>query len=141
MRTRVIVDTGPLVALVNRREGLHGWTREEVATIQGPLLSCEAVVSEACFLLRNVAGGSATVMSMLASGSLETAFDLQEQVEAVADLMQRYQSVPMSLADACLVRMAELYQGSPVLTFDSDFAIYRKHHDQAIPLIAPERPF
>ncbi|CAN5888575.1 PIN domain-containing protein [soil metagenome] len=135
---RVILDTGPLVALVNRREARHGWAREKVAALRAPFLTCEAVVSEACFLLRNVVGGPATVMSLLVSGSVKASFDLDEQAESVTALMRRYQSVPMSLADACLVRMAELYEESSLLTFDSDFTVYRKHLNQIIPLIAPE---
>jgi len=51
--------------------------------------------------------------------------------------MARYQSVPMSFADACLVRMSELWPKTPVFTLDSDFRIYRRNKRQSIPLIAP----
>ncbi len=52
--------------------------------------------------------------------------------------MRRYQSVPMSIADACLVRMSEIYTQSSVITLDSDFRIYRKNRNQEIPVIMPE---
>ncbi|MGH2416681.1 MAG: type II toxin-antitoxin system VapC family toxin [Microcystaceae cyanobacterium] len=93
---------------------------------------------ETCFLLRDTYRGQETVISLLRTGRIQLPFRLAEEAAAVEALIERYQSVPMSLADACLVRMAELYAESEVLTIDSDFRIYRKHRDQAIPLIEPE---
>ncbi len=52
-------------------------------------------------------------------------------------LLTRYQSVPISLADACLVRMAEQYEASFILTLDSDLRIYRKNRNEIIPVIMP----
>lgn len=101
-------------------------------------LTCEAVVTEACFLLQNVYGGEAAVISFVQKGIIHLPFRLSEEAGAVEDLMLRYQSVPMSLADACLVRMAELYQKSELLTFDSDFRIYRQNRNQLISVIMPE---
>ena len=133
-----VLDTGPLVALLNRREAQHGWVKARLAEIQPPLLTCEAVLSEACFLLRNIHGGQAAVMATLSAGLIRPAFSLAEHSEAVAELMARFSSVPMSLADACVVRMAEVSDSS-VLTFDSDFLIYRKNWSEPIPVISPER--
>lgn len=124
MRQRVIVDTGPLVAFINRREQLHKWVIAELATINQPLLTCEAVITEACFLLRNVYGGEEALISLLETGKIQIPFHLDEETAAVRELLVRYQSVPMSLADACLVRMAELSAESAVFTLDSDFRIY-----------------
>ena len=62
---------------------------------------------------------------------------LSEEVAAIGELLARYQSVPMSVADACLVRMSELYSESALLTLDSDFLIYRKNRNQTIPVIVP----
>ena len=76
-------------------------------------------------------------MATLPSGLVKVAFSLDEHALNVAELMARFSSVPMSLADACLVRMTELYQ-SPVLTFDSDFFIYRKNRNEAIDVISPQ---
>ena len=61
-----------------------------------------------------------------------------EEVDAIRDLMQRYQSIPMSFADACLVRMSELIAGSSVFTIDTDFHIYRKNRQEMIDLIIPD---
>jgi predicted nucleic acid-binding protein len=103
-----------------------------------PLLTCEAVVSETCFLLRHARGGPSAVLELIDRGALRIAFRLEDNVGAVGRLMARYASVPMSLADACLVRMAEQHSDSRVLTLDRDFRLYRKHGRHAIPAIMPE---
>ncbi|WP_414519431.1 type II toxin-antitoxin system VapC family toxin, partial [Nostoc sp. PCC 9305] len=97
-------DTGPLVALVNRREQFHKWVTNQFGQIEPPLLTCEAVVTEACFLLQNVYGGEAAVISFVQKRIIHLPFRLSEEAAAVDELMQRYQSVPMSLADACSLR-------------------------------------
>ena len=138
MRQRVILDTGPLVAFINRRDRFHQWVRTEWDTIEPPLLTCEAVLAEACFLLQNVYGGKETVISLVNTGVVHVPFRLNEEVVRIGELLTRYQSVPMSLADACLVRMSEQYSGSSVLTMDSDFLIYRKNRNEVIPVIMPQ---
>lgn len=138
MKQRVIVDTGPLVAFINRREQLHKWVIAELATINQPLLTCEAVITEACFLLRNVYGGEEALISLLETGKIQLPFHLDEETAAVRELLVRYRSVPISLADACLVRMAELSAESAVFTLDSDFRIYRKNKNQFLAVIMPD---
>lgn len=138
MKQAVLLDTGPLVALVNSREQFHKWVTNQFGQIEPPLLTCEAVVTEACFLLQNVYGGEAAVISFVQKGIIHLPLSLSEEAGAVYELMLRYQAVPMSLADACLVRMAELYPTRELLTFDSDFRIYRKNRNQLISVIMPE---
>ncbi len=138
MKRNVLVDTGPLVALINRREQSHNWVIAQLANIAYPLLTCEAVITEACFLLHHIYGGEAALISLLSSGNLEIPFRLNDEFQAVSQLMTRYQSVPISLGDACLVRMTELSPESGLLTLDSDFLIYRKNRNETISLIIPE---
>lgn len=137
MRQQVLLDTGPLIALVNRRDRFHQWVKIEWEQIESPLLTCEAVITEASFLLRTVYGGQRAVMSLIEQGIIQIPFRLVEEVERVGELLHRYQSVPISLADACMVRMAEQYASSYLLTIDSDFNIYRKERNQLIPAIMP----
>lgn len=138
MRRQVLLDTGPLVASLDRRDQFHSWATQEFATIEPPLLTCEAVISEACFLLRNVYPGQNAVISLVNTRIIQIPFRLNEEAGLVNELLTRYQSVPMSLADACLVRMAEQYAESMLLTLDSDFRIYRKNRTQIIPVIMPK---
>jgi predicted nucleic acid-binding protein len=96
------------------------------------------VITEACFLLRNVYAGKQAVISLVNTGVIQIPFRLSEESASIGELLTRYQSVPMSLADACLVRMAELYSGSLLFTPDSDFRIYRKNRNEMIAVIMPE---
>lgn len=137
MRQSMIVDTGPLVALLTRSDTWHNWTKRQFETVAAPLLTCEGVVTEAAYLLSRARGGVGALLGLLARGVIEVRFSLQTEIEAIERLMRRYASVPMSLADACLVRMSELHSASTVLTLDSDFSIYRRNGRQAIPLAAP----
>jgi predicted nucleic acid-binding protein len=137
MRQQVLVDTGPLVALLKQRDQFHDWAKAEWSMIQPPLLTCEPVIAEACFLLRDVYRGQETVLTLISRGAIQVVFRLDEEAATLEPLLTRYQSVPMSLADACLVRMSEQYERSSVLTLDSDFQIYRKGKNQPISVIMP----
>lgn len=137
MIQNVLLDAGPLAALVNPRDQWHEWVRSQFAEIEPPLLICEAVLSEACFLARRLHGGVDHVLALKERGVIQLGFALKEQFDEVAALLRRYTSVPMSLADACLVRMSELKVDSVVLTLDRDFRVYRRYHRQKIPLRIP----
>lgn len=137
MKGPVIADTGPLVALLNRRERHHAWAREHWSRVVPPAITCEAVISEACFLLQNVEGGVDALMQLMARGVVQVSFSMTENLPAITRLLKRYRSVPMSLADACLVRMAEQFSASPILTLDGDFRIYRKSGREVIPTLMP----
>jgi predicted nucleic acid-binding protein len=102
-----------------------------------PLVTCESVLSEACFLARRSRAGVDKILNLVEHGAVELDWELKEQFGEVAALMRRYANVPMSLADACLVRMSELVPGCVVFTLDRDFQIYRRHRRQRIPLIHP----
>lgn len=137
MLRQVIADTGVIVALLDQREPMHTQVVRKLVDIAPPMLTCEAVISEAWFLLQRASRGQEGLLLLLRRGQLEVRFDLSIELLPVLDLLERYQSVPASLADAGLVRMAELYPSSSVFTLDSDFQIYRKNRDVPIPLIAP----
>ncbi len=137
MRKNVILDTGPLVALLNRRDRHHHWAKDQWAEIDPPLLTCEAVLAEACFLVQPFAVGQTAVLEMVRRSVLDLSFGLAEEAAAVSRLLKKYQDVPMSLADGCLVRMAERHSKSVVFTLDSDFKIYRKYRRQRIPTLSP----
>ncbi len=136
----VLLDTGPLVAFLNRRDHHHAWAREVLDQLEPPLFTCEAVLSEACFLLRRHGGGPPAVVELVARGLVEVAFDLQAEAAPVAALLTKYADQPTSLADASLVRLAEIYPDARVLTTDADFHVYRKNRRQRIRLIAPAGP-
>ena len=137
MKQGVVVDTGPLVAFLNGRDRFHAWTVAQWNQIAPPMLTCEAVVSEACFLLTGSSGGIDQVMQLLQRKILMISFHLDEHIDSVKKLLLKYRSVPMSLADACLVKRSELHSNSFVFTLDSDFNLYRKNERHVIPIISP----
>ncbi len=137
MRSRVLVDTGPLVALLTGGDRYHGWAVAQLREVEPPLLTCESVLSEACFLVRELDGGAEAVMRRMVSGAVTGPFRLQSERTPVGRLMKKYSDLSMSLADACLVRMSEQVADSVVLTLDRHFRIYRRHGRQIIPTILP----
>ena len=139
MEQAVLLDTGPLVAFLNRADRFHEWAITTWERISPPMLTCEAVLAEACFLVRNLPGGSQAVIELLHRDVITIDFDLEQEASSVAKLLGRYGNVPMSLADACLVRMAEMHTKSELFTLDQDFRIYRKHGRHVIPIISPHK--
>ncbi len=135
---KIIADTGVIVAYLDKRDERHKWTYEQMKVLPAPYSVCESVITESCFLVSRLHNGERNVLEMLKAGFLEIDFSLSSEIEAVGNLMQKYESVPMSLADACLVRMSETIKDSVVFTTDGDFHIYRKNGRQKIDLIIPE---
>lgn len=86
----LIVDTGPLVAAFNRRDMFHGWAVERLKQYPGPLLTCEAVLSEAFFLLGGIPHGPAELLAVLDSGALKVALSFRAEQAAVSKLMLKY---------------------------------------------------
>ena len=139
MKGPVLLDTGPLVAFLDRREPLHAWACEQFAAIHAPMLTCEAVLSEAAWLLRRSPGGKEAVIGLIEAGVIALPFRLADEHLAVGRLLAKYRDVPMSLADACLVRMTEIFGTSFVVTIDADFSVYRKHGRLVVPIRTPPR--
>jgi uncharacterized protein len=132
-----LLDTGPLVALVLRTDAMHGWATEQLKQLAPPLFTCDAVLAEACFLLKRENHDPTDVVKLARAGLFEVKFDFNREMAAILELMTSYRDRPMSFADACLVRMAEQHPHHPVWTFDRDFKIYRRHRRSSIPLISP----
>jgi len=134
-----LLDAGPLVALIDAGDRDHEWSRKTLGRLRPPLITCEAALSEALFLLRPDPQAPAKIAKLFQRGLLATFPVLDSDASAVLDLMSTYSNVPMSLADACLVRLSERIPSSVVVTLDSDFTIYRKSRNKKIPLLAPPR--
>lgn len=135
MAGSVLVDAGFLIALLSRRDRHHPWAAAQPPRLAPPWKTCDAVLSEAFHLLG--APGRPSLTALLRRGALAPAFDLAGELDRVLTLMQKYADVPMSLADACLVRMTETLTGAVVLTTDADFRIYRRHSRQVVPCLTP----
>lgn len=131
------MDTGPLVAYLAEDEQHHQWATSQFMQHDGPVFTCEAVISESWFLLRHAPRHQSRLQAMLADGAFDLSFHLEDEAAGISALMDRYADVPMSLADACLVRLSELHPKLPLITLDSDFKVYRRHGRQLIHIVSP----
>ena len=121
----VLLDTGVIVALLDRGERFHAKCVEAVAGLERPLATCEAVIAESCYLLRNVTGAADAVLANVETGAFQIPLVLAQSAGPVRRLMRRYRDVPIDFADACLVHLAEVLGTGEILTLDRDFVIYR----------------
>lgn len=135
MAASVIVDAGFLIALLSRRDTHHAWAVAESPNGPLPWLTCDAFLSEAFHLLG--ARGWSGLSALLRRGAVVPAFDLGGELDRVLSLMQKYASVPMSIADACLVRMTETLADPIGLSTDRDFHVYRRHSRHVVPCRTP----
>jgi uncharacterized protein len=133
----LITDTGPLVALFDRNDKHHEWAVATLDAHPGKVITCEAVIAEASYLLKREYGSADPLLALIERGLLNIEFDLALELHRVRALMARYADLPASLADTCLVRMSEIHANAKVLTLDQDFTIYRRHGRQAIALLSP----
>ena len=121
----VLLDTGVIVALLDRSERAHLRCVESVNTLAAPLVTCEAVITESCYLVRGLKGAAEAVLANVASGMFQIAFRLPTVADEVGQLMRKYRDQDMDLADACLVHLAGELRTGEILTLDSDFDVYR----------------
>jgi uncharacterized protein len=131
---RTILDTGPLVALLNRRDRYHSWATRAFGRVTPPLWTCEPVLTEAAHLT----GAGREIMEMVSAGALRIGLEIEDQADAIAVLLGRYEE-EMDLADACIVRMSELTRSCRVFTLDRrGFSFFRRNGRDVIPLLAPD---
>lgn len=136
MAKNVLVDAGFLVALLNGRDMHHTWAAKKALDFPPPWATCEAVLSEAYHLLGE--RGAPSLSELLRRRALVVVFELPENIQAITKLIEKYSNIPMSLADACLVRMTETLPDPVILTTDEDFRVYRRHSRQVVPCVTPE---
>lgn len=138
--TTLILDTGPLVGLLDVSDHLHSWSVGVFAKFDGPLLTCEAVLTEACHLLRTTPNGHDRILELVELGGVVVHPMLPAEGAAIRGLLSRYKDQGMDFADACLVRLTEMHADCRVITADvQDFRVYRRNGRQTIPLLTPAK--
>lgn len=137
MKSRIIVDAGPLVAYFDRDSAHHDWVVSQASRLPPGWITSEAALGEAAWLLRQAKVTSDALLELVERGLIHVPFRLESEIRPLRRLMRRYRNVPMSLADASLVRLSELYEDSQVFTLDSDFLIYRRFDRRPIPTLMP----
>lgn len=121
----VLLDTSCIVALLDQSDHDHARSAEALAEIADPLITCEAVLAESCYLLRGISGASAALLENVERGVILVPYRVSENARRLAKLLKAYANIPMDFADACLVDMATAFATGRILTLDRDFLIYR----------------
>lgn len=121
----VLLDTGVIVALLDRSESLHRACARTVRELEAPLITCEAVIVESCYLLRNLLGASEAVIENVAAGIFQIPFQLSRETAGVRQVLRKYRDRKIDLADACLICLADEFGAEDILTLDRDFGVYR----------------
>lgn len=121
----VLLDTGVIVALLDRSEKFHRACAEAIRNLEAPLITCEPVIAECCYLLRNLPGAPEAVIENVAAGIFQLPFQLSREANDIKQILRKYRDRRIDLADACLIRLADEFQTADILTLDKDFAIYR----------------
>ena len=134
----IILDAGPLIALLDKNDPFHEWAESELRKYFPVLLTCEAVLSETSFMLAKVNRGREGLLTFLRESPINVLPTFDGRTGTIVELLDRYSNVPMSFADACLVRLSELYPDAPILTLDSDFLIYRRNKNERLPVVLPD---
>jgi predicted nucleic acid-binding protein len=121
----VLLDTGVIVALLDRSERHHTRCVTIVEALERPLVTCEAVIAESCYLLRRLPGAAETVLENVERGVFQIPFELSRSAAPVRSIMSKYRDLPVDFADACLIHLAEELNTGDILTLDRDFESYR----------------
>ena len=137
-RANALLDSGPLVSFLASGLRHHSWVVDQWKRLRPPLLTCEAVLTEAAFLLKREGRDTDPLFALLERRIIRIALSVQEEHASLRAMMHRYRDKPMSLADACLVRLSETNPTAPVITLDADFRVYRRHGNRTILVIIPE---
>jgi predicted nucleic acid-binding protein len=121
----VLIDTGVIFALLDRNERAHQLCVQALQGLYRPLVTCEAVISESCYLLRHRPDIVNALLANITNGFFQIRFDLTNSVLQVQKLLEKYRDTPVDFADACLIQMADELDTGDILTLDSDFRHYR----------------
>lgn len=133
----VLLDTGVVVASLDRSARYHQKCIAALSRIGVPLVTCEAVIAESCYLLRNLPGAADTVVANVAAGVFQIPFALSHSAAEVREILRKYRDTAIDFADACLIQIASDLRIGEILTLDRDFEYYRWGRNHTFrPLIA-----
>jgi uncharacterized protein len=127
----ILLDTGPIVALLDPTDASHHICAEALANATGPLVTCEAVIAESCYLLRKVHGVADVLLENITNGVFQIPFELAQSASEIGKIFHKYRDREIDLADACLIHLANEYRTGDILTLDRDFHIYRWGRNQS----------
>jgi len=133
----LLLDTGVIVAWLDRSEHYHAHCVRVLEDLEQPLVTCEAVIAESCYLLCTIHGAPETVLANVEQGVFQIPFQLTSAASTIRSILHKYRDVPADLADACLIHLADELETGEILTLDSDFARYRWRRNRPFQPLIP----
>jgi uncharacterized protein len=133
----VLLDTGVIVALLDSSDSFHQRCANIMAELRAPLVTCEAVIAESCYLLRNVKGTAEVILESVAAREFLIPQGLGDIVGDLRLIFHKYRDRKIDLADAILVQLATEFRTGDILTLDRDFHIYRWGRNNAFNMLVP----
>lgn len=133
----VFLDTGAIVTMLDRNEQYHNRYLTAVQKLSAPLVTCEAVIAESCYLLRNTPGASDAVLQNVERSVFLIPFILSKSAASTRRIMKKYGNLPADYKDACLVQLATELGAGEILTLDRGFEIYRWGRGKPFRLLIP----
>ena len=133
----VLLDTGVIVALLDQSETKHAACVAILDGLENPIVTCEAVIAESCYLLRRLQGAPEVVLANVERGVFQIPFRIAQSAVAVRSILRKYQDLAPDFADACLIQMADELETGDILTLDSDFRSYRWRRNRRFNLLIP----
>ncbi len=133
----VLLDTGVIVALLDRSERYHPQCVEIIEAVEAPLVTCEAVIAESCYLLRRLPGAAEAIVANVTLGIFQIAFQLSRSAPRIQKLLRKYRDRQIDFADACLIDLATELRTGEILTLDGDFRVYRWGANKPFDLLIP----
>ena len=121
----VLLDTGVIVALLDRSERRHTDCLAALDGVRAPLVTCEPVIAEACYLTRRLPGAPEAILQNVADGTFQIPIQLSQCAAAIQRIMKKHRDQDIDLADACLIHLASELRTGDILTLDNDFKVYR----------------
>jgi predicted nucleic acid-binding protein len=121
----VLLDTGMIVALLDPTDSFYARCSDAMADVGAPLVTCETVIAESCYLLRDVEGAAEAILHSVATREFLIPISLADAAVPVRRIMAKYRDRNIDLADAFLIHLADEFSAGDILTVDRDFRIYR----------------
>ena len=133
--TPILLDTSVIVALFDSTDANHDLCDAAIAELIQPFVTCEAVITEACYLLRKYPKAVEAILANIESGVFRIPLRLERSVSSIRTIQRKYADVPADFADVCLIQLADEIETGRILTLDAHFVQYRWRRNKPFELV------
>jgi uncharacterized protein len=133
----ILIDTGVIFALFDQDEWAHERCVRALESIHSPLVTCEAVITESCYMLRHRKDAVDAMLANVETGFFGIPLQTSRSAPQIREILRKYRDTPADFADACLIHMANELDTGDILTLDRDFRHYRWRRNRSFRLLIP----